>query len=340
MFSSKNTLIASLALCAAVVGAKMAQAEGFKFGGGSGNNGNSKSSFKINFSGNSGSHTHFKNGSHFKKHWHHDHHHHHHHHARYIEPVRIVYSQCYHPEFRCCYVFPGDTWYSISKRVYGVEFLCKHIASYNGLSMSSPLVPGQMLRLPVVNANGSLATSNAPMPAPFATQVAPFAAQSAPLGPQAPPMASQDLTNELPPQASPSGMSPSPQGLQGPSVPSVETTLTAAKVEPAASATSAASIRTVEKERTLPRVAVGSTLALDGESLGDETGSVRLRIGALALPVEVIEWTASSVKIELPKMELGQPVRANLEVLRADGSLASKSEAELTPAATRLALGQ
>ena len=95
----------------------------------------------------------------------------------------------------------------------------------------------------------------------------------------------------------------------------------------------------MKEEPTLPRVAIGSTLLLDGESLGDEKGIVRLQMGALALPVEVIEWTTSSVKIALPKMELGRPVKASLEVLRADGSLASKSEIELTPAATRLALG-
>ena len=45
------------------------------------------------------------------------------------------------------------------------------------------------------------------------------------------------------------------------------------------------------------------------------------------------------MKIQLPKMELSRPVKASLEVLRADGSLASKSAIELTPAATRLALG-
>jgi hypothetical protein len=262
--------------------------------------------------------------------------------------VRLVYSQCYHPLFRSCYVFPGDTWYSISKRVYGVEFLCKHIASYNGLSMYSPLVPGQMLRLPVVNANGSLAVSNAPMPAPFSSQGMPFAAQ----GVQGPSIAPQGSVNGPAPTGLPSGVNmAAPQGLpnsmnamstasQGPSVPPLEATFNSPKTEPAATATPAANIRTVKEEPTLPRVAIGSTLVLDGDSLGDEKGIVRLRISTLTLPVEVIEWTTSSVKIELPKMELGRPVKASLEVMRADGSVASKSEIELTPAATRLALGK
>ena len=52
MTSSINTLVTSFAICAAVLCPKMAQAEGFHFGGGSGNKGNSKSSFKIKFNGN------------------------------------------------------------------------------------------------------------------------------------------------------------------------------------------------------------------------------------------------------------------------------------------------
>ena len=278
MFTSSRTLIASLALCAAVVGAKSANAGGFKFkGGSSGNNGGSTNSFKINWGANNSNHNQLKKGDYVKKHfdWHHDHHHHlHHHHnrIRYVAPL-YVYSKCYHPQFQCCYVFPGDTWYSISKRNYGVNFLTRHVASFNGLSTNSRLVPGQRLRLPVVNANGSLAVSNAPMPAPFAPQGIPLAAHRAPQQP------------------------------------------------------------------TLPRVAIGSTLMLDGESLGTEKGIVRLQINGMTLPVEVIEWTVGTVKAQLPKMELTRAVKAELEVLRADGSVASNSAIELTPAETRVALG-
>ncbi len=210
---------------------------------------------------------------------------------RYVEPVRYVYTKCYYPDFQCCYVYPGDTWYSISKRIYGVDYMCKHIASYNGLSMSSRLVVGQMLRLPVINANGSLASSNAPMPAPFVqpdleTQPAAFATAAA---------------ESMPP---------------------------------------AASIRTISEEPALARVAVGSTLEIDGSSMGTEAGIVRLRVGGLALPVEVLEWSANSVKIRLPKVELSSEVRGELEVLRADGSVASNSGVALTPAAPKLALSK
>lgn len=244
--------------------------------------------------------------------------------------MRYVYSQCYHPHFRSCYVYPGDTWYSISKRIYGVEFLCKHIAAYNGLSMSSPLVAGQMLQVPVVNANGTLAASSAPMPAPFAAQGGPIGPQASMIGPQSSPVAPQGL---------PTGLNSTTIAPQGQSIAPTQNAVTTPNIQPSTSVTLATTVRTVNEEPALPRVAIGSTLMLDGESLGTEKGIVRLRISGLALPVDVIEWTAGSVKIQLPKMDLSRPVTAELEVVRADGSLASKSAIELTPAATRLALG-
>jgi hypothetical protein len=267
--------------------------------------------------------------------------------------------------------------------MYGVDFLCRHIASYNGLALYSPLVPGQQLRIPVVNANGSLSVSGAPLPPPFMPQGIPVATQGGPIGPQTtqlgpittqfgpqsaqlgPPTTqpgqpgptsfmvapngsvAQGSPVGLNPQGAPAGIGPQglPNGLNagpmissgaamgpmtdGPTTPNLPTT----------SATPAANIRPVKEEATLPRVAIGSTLVLDGESLGEEKGIVRLRIGGMALPVEVLEWSASSVKIELPKIDLSRPVKADLEVVRADGSLASSSAIELSPAATRLALG-
>jgi hypothetical protein len=85
-------------------------------------------------------------------------------------------------------------------------------------------------------------------------------------------------------------------------------------------------------------VAIGSILTLDGQSLGDGRGSVRLVVNGLALPVEVLEWNASVVKVQLPQLDLAGALKAQIEVLRADGSLASKSAVELTPATNRLAL--
>jgi len=99
-----------------------------------------------------------------------------------------------------------------------------------------------------------------------------------------------------------------------------------------------ADIRTVSTEERLPSVAIGSILTLDGQSLGDERGIVRLKVSGIALPVEVLDWNASIVKVQLPQLDLAGAMKAEIEVLRADGSLASKSAVELTPATNRLAL--
>jgi hypothetical protein len=92
-------------------------------------------------------------------------------------------------------------------------------------------------------------------------------------------------------------------------------------------------------EEALPKVAVGSTLVLDGQVFGEERGVARLRVSGLALPVEVLEWTNTSAKVRLPLVEITSATKADIEVLRADGSVAAKTGVELNPAANRLAQG-
>ena len=89
----------------------------------------------------------------------------------------------------------------------------------------------------------------------------------------------------------------------------------------------------------LPKVTVGSTLLVDGQKFGDKTGSARLRIGGAALKIEVVEWKASAVKIRLPQLDLAGASKADIEVVRADGSLASKTSVELN-VATEVALAK
>ncbi|MEX2091574.1 MAG: hypothetical protein WD971_02805 [Pirellulales bacterium] len=87
----------------------------------------------------------------------------------------------------------------------------------------------------------------------------------------------------------------------------------------------------------LPSVPTGSVLKLDGQSLGTEAGVVRLRISNVAFPVEVVEWAADSTKVRLPKLDVSGPTKADLEVVRADGTIASTNAIELTTAASSLA---
>ena len=134
-------------------------------------------------------------------------------------------------------------------------------------------------------------------------------------------------------------LAPAPFIDATPQVPFTNPTANFTQPKSIATSSLAANVQVSATEPALPSVTVGSTLMLDGQVFGDEQGVARLRIGGLSLPVEVIEWTSSSAKIRLPQVELTAPLKAEIEVLRADGSVASKTAIELTPAASRLALG-
>lgn len=109
---------------------------------------------------------------------------------------------------------------------------------------------------------------------------------------------------------------------------------TAAAAAPATQATGAGF---ASSDAALPSVSVGSSLALDGVEFGEAAGSVRLKFGPVSLPVTVLEWTATSVKVELPAVELDSATPSSIDVFRADGTLASQSQVNLTPAGGQVA---
>ena len=96
---------------------------------------------------------------------------------------------------------------------------------------------------------------------------------------------------------------------------------------------------TVTVSEPLPVIAAGSLVTLDGQTFGNDKGTVRLNVSGTMLPVEIVEWTLNSTKVRLPLANVASATKAELEVVRADGTLASKSAIELTPATTGLALG-
>ncbi len=97
-------------------------------------------------------------------------------------------------------------------------------------------------------------------------------------------------------------------------------------------------LENVESSRT--RVAVGSTLMVNGQAFGDKAGGARLRVSGMALPIEVLEWTAAGVKVRLPQVEVTGSTPAEIEVVRGDGSLASKMPVELMASPEQLALSR
>jgi hypothetical protein len=128
--------------------------------------------------------------------------------------------------------------------------------------------------------------------------------------------------------------------MPAPFVPAIQPIVTQNFVSPAVNATPtvpSANIRPATEEVSIPSLAIGSVIVLDGQTLGNDKGIVRLRLAEMALPVEVLEWTNTSAKVRLPQMELAGAMRAELEVLRADGSLASKSPVQLTLATSNAA---
>jgi hypothetical protein len=89
--------------------------------------------------------------------------------------------------------------------------------------------------------------------------------------------------------------------------------------------------------RTL--VAVGSVLMINGEAFGDTAGGARLRIGGIAMPIEVLEWTPTGVKVRLPMVEITGAAPAEIEVYRGDGSLAAKAPIQLTAVTEQVVVG-
>jgi hypothetical protein len=363
MKSSLTKMFALTAIAATALSAGSASA----FGGGK---------FKVSFGGGHGRghvsighHGHHNHGHHHHGHHHHKHHYHAHVRKVYVKPVYVApIAPCIHPLHSFCFVYPGDSWTLLSLREYGKPNFGATIAAFNGMSTSVRLAVGQQLRLPVIHPNGSLTPSSAPAPSPFVLpsqpivagpipvqgfapqQGQPISLQSQPIQLQGQPVANQGLPfNPQSQMSAPTGQ-PMPQGMQmnanggsiGPQVPfngPVSGPMSTPNARPSAPASPSANIRVASAERPIATVAIGSVLSLDGQALGGERGIVRLRVNGLALPVEVLEWSAESAKIRLPELDLEGPMKAEIEVLRADGSLASKTAIELTSAATRLALG-
>lgn len=105
----------------------------------------------------------------------------------------------------------------------------------------------------------------------------------------------------------------------------------------AASSTPASDVGFAKNEEVaLPNVSAGSTISLDGVPFGKESGSVRVKLGPVSVPATVVEWTAESVTVQLPTVDLDSPTPASIDVFKADGELASQSQVKLTPAGTQV----
>lgn len=131
--------------------------------------------------------------------------------------------------------------------------------------------------------------------------------------------ASQAPAMEMPQVAAEAPAATSEEG------PSVSGAATSANVAPKEAA-----------ETVRPKMAVGSTLLIDGATFGEKPGKAQLRMGGATLKVEVVEWTTNAVKIRLPRLELAGTSNGDIEIVRADGVVVTQAAIELV-AATELA---
>ncbi len=113
--------------------------------------------------------------------------------------------------------------------------------------------------------------------------------------------------------------------------PLAESTSAPANSTASAPATPASFTTAAGSDEDVARTSVpaGSTLLVDGQQFGSKPGSARLRIGGGLMKLSVIQWTPNAVKVNLPKADQVGSTDADLEIVRADGSIASRTSLEV-----------
>ncbi len=353
MKTSTSKMMAVIAIAATAWAASSASA----FGGG----------IKVKFGGGHGrGHGSFGHHGHHHGHHHHGHHHHkHHHHAHvrnvYVKPVYVApVAPCIHPLHSFCFVYPGDTWSLLSLREYGRPNFGATIAAFNGMSTSMRLVVGQQLRMPVIHPNGSLTPSSAGARAVCGSQPADrrcavsgariFAANARPADSAAGSTGRQRAVQPPSSTERPDGPTDAARhadecGQCADRPPRPFQRSDEQPDEHARCTSVGTGVAVCEYPRCFCRASAGDRgnrqRALARRPGAGKRKGHRATSDSTAWPCR---WKCSSgatdsVKIRLPELDIEDAMKAELEVLRADGSLASKTAIELTSAATRLALG-
>jgi hypothetical protein len=80
------------------------------------------------------------------------------------------------------------------------------------------------------------------------------------------------------------------------------------------------------------QIPVGATVTMQGTDLGDQLGMLVVQIDKISLPAQVNEWKPEGVNVTLPMLGLAGPTKAQLWMVRADGSVAANVAVELLPA--------
>lgn len=73
----------------------------------------------------------------------------------------------------------------------------------------------------------------------------------------------------------------------------------------------------------MPSIVIGSVMAINGQQLGDNRGTVQLIVNGSPVGLEIVEWTNTGAKVRIPA-DLPVGIQVQLEILRADGISISK----------------
>jgi hypothetical protein len=158
----------------------------------------------------------------------------------------------------------------------------------------------------------------------------PQGGQFAPQGPVAPQGAAASLPQGQPvaPQASNAAPQADSLGQIVSKAAELAGQTLAGATDNAAAATPAPASAPAAAGRPLPSIVIGSLMSIGGQQLGNDRGMVHLIVNGQTRMLEIVEWTANSAKVKIPA-DLPAGVQAELDILRADGSIVTKDQVQL-----------
>ncbi len=82
----------------------------------------------------------------------------------------------------------------------------------------------------------------------------------------------------------------------------------------------------------LPRVMGGQEVAIDGEGFGNQTGSVRIKIGQMILIAQTVSWSDTTVDAIIPQLPLVETTEAMIAVINSEKQVVQQLAVLLAPA--------
>lgn len=86
-----------------------------------------------------------------------------------------------------------------------------------------------------------------------------------------------------------------------------------------------------EPAAPLPQIESGQVVTLEDATFGEDVGAVVVKIDALILTADLLEWTDTLVKARMPRLPMAVAAEAQVVVLNAEGEIAEVVAIELLP---------